>query len=256
MAVRCPGGDLGVAFVDEPGKSGPRVKSVDPKSEQFLRVGEGWQLLSVNMKDVSSFSSAEATKVIEASAENERELIFAAPEPPPLVRDENGLMTILAPPGPLGMTFQDGDGFTGVVVTTVKAASPINSVQPSMTLRRACGVDVTGFNSQEVANLIISRAGEKERELVFGERPPAKPWGIGSWLLVTLVIIGSAIGTIFGGMRMYGQIKGMFEAAKTKELAMNAHALASKLGAKQELGMRPDFLQKVVVPAMMQKPQP
>ena len=54
------------------------------------------------------------------------------------------LVFVNAPPGTLGVNFRSGaSGEEGVVVKSVKIASPLASLQPGMVLRAMDGTDVT-----------------------------------------------------------------------------------------------------------------
>ena len=165
-------------------------------------------------------------------------LVFLVPMPPELEADDDGLVTVRAPPGPLGLVLQSEEG--GPVVRTVSPASPVAMIRPGMVLRSVDGEDVSSLSSDAAAKVLLAHAEQPERVLVLA-MPPTFNWGlvcVGCVLFLLLLVACLIFGFVY--LRNSQEASAAVVTGKAQEVGI-------KLVAR---GFDRDFVRKVIVPGM------
>ena len=138
-------GDLGLTF------DGARVMEVAPDGPMFMQVAVGWQLLSIDERKVDP--STDIAAQLAGGNEMERRLHFQLPERSGVCPNDDGTVTVWAPPGPLGLTLSNGQTKIGkswwqtTIVENVAPASSLSGrVCPGMRLLAIDGVPLGDCN--------------------------------------------------------------------------------------------------------------
>lgn len=249
VRVLIAAGESGLSF-DEAAE----VTAVEKDSPTFLKVAVGWRLLGIESPDQmyhaargSETSKEDAEKLIgmlNSEAKNKRELLFKRPLDPPLIIDKDGFVTVVAPPGSLGLFFVINDT-PGAVVDRIERGSPIApSVRPGMVFRKIDGEDVSNLTRMEVAAMLKKRAEQRERVLTLAP-PYDSPWP-----MRILVAIG-VFAVLFVAFLLGGVILEQKLQERRTRMQTEAEFVVGKLGANENLDLSNDFLLKVALPAMM-----
>jgi hypothetical protein len=242
-------GETGLSFDDE-----AVVTQVDKDGITFLRVAIGWRFIGIETPEgmvhaargpVTSKSDTEKLiGLLSSQAHNKRELLFKRPLDPPLVLDEDGCVTIVAPPGKLGLYLsQNGNG--GTVVDKIERGSPIApSIRPGMMLLKIDGEDVSNSTRPQVLTMLNERIDRPKRVLMLKEQENS-PWPMRILMAMALfAILFTAF--VIGGIIMTHKL----EERRARERE-NAEYILGKLVANEGLGLSTDFLRDVAMPAMV-----
>lgn len=240
--VLAPAGELGISFDDA-----AVVLAVEPSSKIALQVGVGWCLMGVQSPEATSTKKdrpEDLIRILSEQAHCQRELLFRRPPDPTLIPDEQGHITVCAPPGPLGLQLSRDEGAEGCEVHSIKKGSPIaHSVRVGMLLLSVDGDDVTQMSPSDIAELLLKRKEQPERVLTLAQ-PYESPWPLRILFIVVLCAV-LFISWVFYTIHLGNQAQERARLAQQR-----AEFVVGKLAGNAELDLSHDFLLKVVAPAI------
>ena len=192
VELEAPTGPLGLVLVNAEKTGALTFSELLPESPLHLKVGIGWQLLSIDGKATQKNGCTAAAERLVANCDKPRALQFLDPEElkdqlaGSRWRNQSGEVCVVAPAGRLGLALKT-DPARGPVVDYLFRASPlVRQVAPDWRLLSVDGTDVTSKTHDEAVS-VLAAASERARVLVF-EAPP-----LASVVREQLVSLGSLV---------------------------------------------------------------
>jgi len=172
--LHAPPGELGLTIIRDSKTGLVQVHHIKFSSPLRGFIQEGDVLESVDGESTTGLTCSQASSLISSRASNTtRALVFA--------RDfdksctvtaeesfEGATVIVYAPPGELGLTFDSGTKNGQVIVSCVKACSPLYSkIQEGDVLKCVDGISTAELTATKALGLISSRASNSLRSLAF-----------------------------------------------------------------------------------------